>query len=198
MYFFYKRFFDIIFSIILLIFSSPILILSLTAVYFYDFKNPIYVQERSGINGKKIRIYKIRTMFDFNETKKITKIGKYLRLLKLDEIPQIINILKNEMSLIGPRPLLRDFDKFYKKKHKNRLQVKPGITGLAQIKIRNSTNWNRKFNFDVIYVKKISLSLDLYIVKKTIYMIIISVLNKDSRPIENIDYKNDFFENYYK
>lgn len=198
MYFFYKRFFDIIFSIILLIFSFPILILSLTAVYFYDFKNPIYVQERSGINGKNIRIYKIRTMFDFNETKKITKIGKYLRLLKLDEIPQIINILKNEMSLIGPRPLLRDFDKFYKKKHKNRLQVKPGITGLAQIKIRNSTNWNRKFNFDVIYVKKISLSLDLYIVKKTIYMIIISVLNKDSRPIESIDYKNDFFENYYK
>lgn len=198
MYFFYKRFFDIIFSIILLIFSFPILILSLTAVYFYDFKNPIYVQERSGINGKNIRIYKIRTMFDFNETKKITKIGKYLRLLKLDEIPQIINILKNEMSLIGPRPLLRDFDKFYKKKHKNRLQVKPGITGLAQIKIRNSTNWNRKFNFDVIYVKKISLSLDLYIMKKTIYMIIISVLNKDSRPIESIDYKNDFFENYYK
>tara|TARA_Y200000002_G_scaffold382967_1_gene402312 strand:+ start:3664 stop:4080 length:417 start_codon:yes stop_codon:yes gene_type:complete len=126
----------------------------------------------------------------------VTKLGKYIRLLKIDELLQIINVLKNEMSIIGPRPLYTEFDNFYKKNHRLRLKVKPGITGLAQIKIKDSTNWNIKFNYDVIYVKNLSLKLDLYILFKTIMILINSVINKKSRPIESLDYKKNFYDKY--
>ena len=100
------------------------------------------------------------------------------------------------MSLIGPRPLYLEFSKFYKKKHLDRMSIKPGITGLAQIKLRDSTNWDRKFNFDVIYVKKRSWSLDIYILFMTIGLVLKSIFFKDKRPIEDINYKDNFFLNY--
>ena len=127
---------------------------------------------------------------------KITKLGRLLRLTKIDEIPQLLNVIKNDMSLIGPRPLFLEFNKFYKNKHKYRINIKPGITGLAQIKIKNSTDWKRKFNFDYIYFKRSGFCLDLYIIFKTILMIFNSILKKNERAIESLNYKKSFIENY--
>ena len=130
--------------------------------------------------------------------KKITFIGSIMRVTKIDELPQLINIIKNDMSIIGPRPLYLDFNKFYKKHHRSRLSIKPGLTGLAQIKVRDSTDWSKKFNFDTIYVKKANYNLDLYILFKTFSIFFNSIFKKNHRAIESIDYKRSFFENYCK
>ena len=102
------------------------------------------------------------------------------------------------MSLIGPRPLYIDFNQHLKKNHSLRLSVKPGLTGLAQIKVNDSTDWKRKFNFDAIYTKKASFSLDIYIIIKTLIIIFNSIFLKNKRAIESIDYKKNFFDNYCK
>ena len=100
------------------------------------------------------------------------------------------------MSFIGPRPLYLEFNYYLKKAHKQRLTVKPGITGLAQIRVKDSTNWNKKFNYDVIYVRKNNFKLDFYIFFETIFMIIKSILFTKHRPNEIIDYKSSFNESY--
>ena len=110
-----------------------------------------------------------------NGKKKPTKLGKILRLTKIDELPQLLNILKNDMSLIGPRPLYLDFNSYYSRKHKLRIYIKPGLTGLAQIKVRDSTDWFKKFNFDYIYVKKANINLDLYILFKTFVIVFVGL-----------------------
>ena len=161
-------------------------------------QNPFFFQERSGIKGKKINIIKFQTMKLINGKKNPTKLGKILRLTKIDELPQLLNILKNEMSLIGPRPLYLDFNNHYSRKHKLRIYIKPGLTGLAQVKVRDSTDWLKKFNFDYIYVKKANINLDLYILFKTFIIVLNSLLKKNYRAIESIDYKSSFYEKYYK
>lgn len=193
-----KRIVDVFISLLVLIFSIPLIFLVSLLIIIIDKHNPFFSQYRSGINSKKFRMYKFKSMkYDENTNQLVvTSFGNYIRLFKIDELLQIINVLKNDMSIIGPRPLYTDFDKYYKKRHKLRLKVKPGITGLAQIKIKDSTNWNLKFNYDVIYVKHFSLKLDLYILMKTFLMVINTIFNKKNRPSESLDYKKDFFENY--
>ena len=198
MFIIFKRIFDIIFSIIILTIFCPLIIFSSCLILIFDFNNPFFIHERSGLNGRKIKIIKLRTMKDIGNIKKITFIGSILRLTKIDELPQLINIIKNDMSIIGPRPLYLDFNKFYKKQHQPRLLIKPGLTGLAQIKLRDSTNWSKKFNYDSIYVKKANYNLDLYILFKTFSIIFYSIFKKNHRAIESIDYKRSFFENYCK
>ena len=197
-YFFFKRLFDIALSLTLIILFSPIIILTIFLIMTFDMQNPFFFQERSGINGKKINIIKFQTMKLINGKKNPTKLGKILRLTKIDELPQLLNILKNEMSLIGPRPLYLDFNSHYTRKHKLRIHIKPGLTGLAQIKVRDSTDWLKKFNFDCIYVKKANINLDLYILFKTFVIVFNSLLKKNYRAIESIDYKSSFYEKYYK
>ena len=194
----YKRLFDILFSLLLSISLSPIILITSLLIIIFDKHNPFFLQERSGKNGKKFNIYKFRSMKinTTNNQTKITQIGKFVRITKFDEILQIINVLKNEMSIIGPRPLYPEFNDYFKKKHKLRLSVKPGITGLAQVKLRDSSSWNRKFNFDVIYVKKKSLKLEFYIFIQTFMVVIRSLINTKKRPIEITDYKESFFKNY--
>jgi len=197
-YKYFKRIIDIVLSSIILICSAPILLLLLILVLIIDKQFPVYIQDRSGKNFNIFRIYKIKSM-KFNSKQnnlEITKLGKLIRVTKLDEIPQLLNVLKNDMSLIGPRPLYSDFDNYYKTNHKMRSKVKPGITGLAQVKLIDSTNWNVKFNYDVIYVKKVSLYLDFYILLKTIGNIFSSLFVRKKRAIESLDYKKDFFKNY--
>ena len=197
-YDFYKRLIDISISIIIFVTFLPILFVLFTLIIIIDLQNPIFTQERSGKFGKKIKIYKLRSMKKtFNENH-ITKFGKFLRLSKLDELPQLINVINGTLSLIGPRPLYLEFNDHYKDNHKNRLKIKPGITGLAQVKVRDSTNWSRKFNFDIIYIRKISFRLDLYIFILTLKIIFSSLINKEKRPIESIDYKSNFFNKYKK
>tara|TARA_B100000886_G_C20388948_1_gene477356 strand:- start:56 stop:646 length:591 start_codon:yes stop_codon:yes gene_type:complete len=194
----YKRLFDIFFSLFLLISLSPIILIIGLIIIIFDKHNPFFLQERSGKNGKQFHIYKFRSMKinTSNNQIKVTKIGKIIRITKFDEILQIINVFKNEMSIIGPRPLYPEFNNYFKKKHKLRLSVKPGITGLAQVKLRDSSNWNRKFNFDTIYVKKKSLKIDFYIFIQTFMIVIKSIINRRERPIEITDYKESFFKNY--
>ncbi len=197
-YFFFKRFFDLVLSLIFIILSSPLIILTIFLIAILDMHNPFFFQVRSGIKGKKINIIKFQTMKLINGKKNPTKFGKILRITKIDELPQLLNVLKNDMSLIGPRPLYLDFNSHYSDKHKIRILIKPGITGLAQIKVRDSTDWFQKFNFDYIYVKKVSINLDFYILFKTFSIVLNSFFKKNYRAIESIDYKSSFYENYCK
>ena len=116
------------------------------------------------------------------EIKRITKLGYILRLLKLDELPQLFNILKGDMTLIGPRPLLPEYDKLYSKKQNKRFLVKPGITGLCQIKSLTKTKmpWPSRFNFDLIYIKKLNFYFDIYILFKTLSLLFKNRISKDS------------------
>ncbi len=196
----YKRITDITISIIVLIIMSPIIFLTFVLILLFDLHNPIFTQYRAGLNQKKFKLFKFKSMKldpDSNEMI-VTKIGKYIRIIKVDEILQLINVLKNEMSIVGPRPLYLEFNDHYKKRHIYRMMVKPGITGLAQIKVKDSTNWNSKFNYDVIYVKNLSLKLDMYIYLKTIKLVMKSTFQKKNRPLESTNYKKNFFENYCK
>ena len=196
MFKFFKRIFDFFFSFFFLLISSPILITFILLIILFDFHSPFFIQERSGLNGKKIKIIKLQTMKVFDGKLKITKLGRLLRLTKIDELPQLFNLLLGNMSLIGPRPLYLEFNQYLKKNHKLRLSVKPGITGLAQIRVKDSTDWNKKFNFDVIYIRRNNLKLDFYIFFETIIMIIKSILFTKHRPNEIIDYKSSFYESY--
>lgn len=196
MYFLYKRLFDIAISLLLILLLFPLFFICGFFILILHFQNPIFIQERSGINGKKFNLYKLQTFKKINGEKKITFIGKILRISKIDEIPQLYNILKNDMSLIGPRPLFIEFNNFYKKKHSLRLNFKPGITGLAQVKLKSSVDWNRKFNFDYIYIKKANLNIDIYIMIKTIKLVFKYIFSKNKRPIEDVDYMKNFFQNY--
>lgn len=193
-----KRLVDILASVTILIFFSPILFILIILILTIDLQNPIFSQERSGKLGKKIKIYKLRSMKRIHNNNHITKLGTFLRLSKLDELPQLINVINGSLSLIGPRPLYIEFNDHYRDRHKNRLKIKPGITGLAQVKVRDSTNWSQKFNFDIIYIKKFSLKLDFYILILTIKIIFFSLVNKEKRPIESVDYKSNFFNKYKK
>ena len=191
-----KRLFDIILSTLLVFASFPFIFFSIILVLIIDNHFPIFLHERSGKNGKIIKIIKLRTMKEKNGVLEITKLGKFFRISKIDELPQIFNILLNDMSFIGPRPLFLDFNNYYKKHHKLRISVKPGLTGLAQIKVKDNSNWSQKFNFDVIYIKHTNFKLELYILYMTFLLVLKSLFQKESRPIEIINYKKHFFENY--
>ena len=192
----FKRLFDIILSASLIFASFPLLFFSIILVLIIDNHFPLFLHERSGKNGKIIKIIKLRTMKERDGVLEITKLGKFFRISKIDELPQIFNILLNDMSFIGPRPLFLDFNNYYKKHHKLRISVKPGLTGLAQIKVKDSSNWSQKFNFDVIYIKHTNFKLELYILYMTFLLVLKSLFQKESRPIEIINYKKHFFENY--
>ena len=198
LYYIFKRLFDLFLSLILFFSSLPFLILIILLSLIIYRHNPIFIQRRSGLFGKPIKVFKLRTMKDFKDKKIITKLGNFLRISKLDEIPQLINVIVNDMSLIGPRPLYVEFNDHYKKKHKLRLKMKPGITGLAQIKLKDSSNWHSKFNFDYIYYKNKSISLDMFILYKTFTNILFSLFDQNKRTIEKIDYLEDFFKKYAK
>ena len=132
----FKYFLDFPISLILIIIFSPLLLL-ISILVFVTMKNPIFfVQKRTGLHKSQFSIYKFRTMNDTeeDELKRVTKLGNILRFLKLDELPQLFNILKGDMTLIGPRPLLPEYDDIYSNKQNIRFLVKPGITGLCQIK----------------------------------------------------------------
>lgn len=145
--------------------------------------SPIFKQKRAGLNGKAFTLYKFRTMLTEedakekgiepnDEIKRITKVGAFLRNTSLDELPQLINVLKGEMSLVGPRALLLRYVDRYSSEQRKRLLVKPGITGLAQIRGRNALTWEEKFSYDIEYVKNWSLWLDIRILFETLAMVI--------------------------
>tara|TARA_A100001015_G_scaffold317519_1_gene434712 strand:- start:1621 stop:2226 length:606 start_codon:yes stop_codon:yes gene_type:complete len=167
-----KRIFDFLFSFLLIIVLSP-LFLALVALVFYDLGAPcFFIQKRPGFKNKKFRFIKFRTMqntIDSNgkllaDSKRLTKIGNFLRKSSLDELPNLFNVLIGSMSLVGPRPLLAEYLDLYNERQSLRHTVKPGITGWAQIKGRNSLSWTDKLEYDIWYVKNQTFWLDLKII----------------------------------
>ena len=181
--FYIKRIFDVIISLISLIILFPIFIISGILIKL-DSDGPIFfIQERVGKNGKIFKMYKFRTMIINSEKvglgysvkkddSRITKVGKYLRLTGIDELPQILNVLKGEMSLVGPRPTLLYQVKKYSDWEKRRLKMRPGITSLMIISGHNKLSWSEKIKTDIYYIDNWSLWLDLKILLKTVWVII--------------------------
>ena len=178
MYFkYFKRFFDIVFSLLLISALLPLMIL----LFFLIWSNigfPIFSQKRPGLNNKIFTIYKFKTLFDSRkkifEEKRQSKLGNFLRRTGLDELPQLFNILKNDMSLVGPRPLLLEYLNKYSRHEKKRHLVKPGITGLAQVnpELSGVKSWNKSIKLDIYYIKNVSFFLDIQIFFKTIELIL--------------------------
>jgi|TARA_R100000541_G_scaffold59153_1_gene72089 sugar transferase EpsL len=166
-----KRILDIVVSFFGIIIFSPIyLIVAVLQIYYHGF--PIlFKQERPGLNGHPFIFLKFRTMsFEkdkkgnlLSDSQRITHFGNFLRKTSIDELPSLINVLKGDMSLVGPRPLLMDYLDLYNKFQRRRHEVKPGITGWAQINGRNTINWEKKFELDVWYVDNYSLGMDIKI-----------------------------------
>ncbi|MDO5975811.1 sugar transferase [Flavivirga jejuensis] len=180
---FFKNFIDFLISVIGLIILSPLILIIITILLFTNKGKPFFLQQRPGKHGALFKIIKFKTMTDLNSNTKnevhslnrVTKVGAFIRKYSLDEILQLVNVLKGDMSIIGPRPLLVEYLPLYDAVQKTRHDVRPGITGWAQIKGRNSLNWNQKFEYDVWYVKNLSLSLDI----KIFFLTILKVIKKD-------------------
>ena len=176
----FKKMLDFLLSFLLSIILFPILIFISILIYFSMGSPIIFAQKRPGLKGDPFTFYKFRTMLDekdrvgkyISEKHRITRLGRILRRLSLDELPSIFNVLKGDMSFIGPRPLLMEYLPLYSKKQFSRHNIKPGITGWAQINGRNSISWEEKFEFDVWYVKNQSVLLDLKIFFLTIWKVV--------------------------
>ena len=195
----YKQIIDTVISLILLIIIFiPLLIVSILIIIL-DNQKPFYFQKRSGLHGKEFKIIKFQTMKNNKNIKKITKFGKFLRDTKIDELPQLFNVLFLEMSLIGPRPLYIDFNYYYSNFHSERLNVKPGITGISQIRIKNPNLWKKKFDYDVFYTRKISLIFDIYIFYKTIEILLTNMINsKNVYYTDQLNPYESFMKDYVK
>lgn len=171
-----KRSIDFILSVILLAFLTPIIIVISVLILIFMGRPIFFIHERPGLNERIFRLIKFRTMtptlVDINAVNsgkdRTTKLGSFLRASSLDEIPELFNVIKGEMSLVGPRPLLKEYLATYTKYEKKRHLVRPGITGLAQVNGRNSTSWPLKMRLDIYYVNNMSFKLDLKIVLNTI------------------------------
>lgn len=177
-----KRIFDLIISIIGLITFSPMIIALSIGLFFTNKGNPFFSQLRPGKNEKLFSIIKFKTMNDKknsdgsfkSDSERLTSFGGFVRKTSLDEIPQLINVLKGDMSLVGPRPLLTEYLYLYSENQKKRHNVRPGITGWAQVNGRNSISWEEKFKLDIWYVHNQSILLDLKILLLSIKKVIIS------------------------
>jgi lipopolysaccharide/colanic/teichoic acid biosynthesis glycosyltransferase len=175
--FFLKRIIDFCLSLVGIIIISPIfLLLWLWLTIANKGAGAFFFQERPGKNEKIFKVIKFKTMTDERDPKgnllpdadRLTKIGKFVRSTSLDEIPQLLNVIKGDMSLIGPRPLLVQYLPLYNETQRRRHEVRPGITGWAQVNGRNAISWEQKFTYDVWYVDHVSLSLDFKILMKTV------------------------------
>ena len=181
---FFKRFFDFWISLIALICISPILlIVTIWLHYANKGAGAFFFQERPGKGGKIFKVIKFKTMTDerdangelLPDAERLTKVGKFVRSTSIDELPQLINVLKGDMALIGPRPLLVQYLPLYSKEQARRHDVRPGISGWAQCHGRNAISWKQKFEYDVWYVDHLSLMTDL----KVIWITIQKVLQRD-------------------
>lgn len=197
---FFKRILDILVSLIVLILTSPVLIVVFCILAFQNKGSLFFFQERPGLHQKAFRIIKLKTMTDqrdadgnlLPDNQRITKAGKTIRRLSIDELPQLVNVLKGEMSLIGPRPLLFKYIPLYSAEQLRRHNVRPGITGWAQINGRNSISWKQKFDFDIYYVDHVSLLLDIKILWLTFIKVIRTegVNQSQDRPMQPFNGNN--------
>ena len=179
---FFKRLLDFTAAFFGLLVLSPIFLIVTFFLYIANDGKPFFFQRRPGLNEKIFSIIKFKTMNDkkdaegnyLPDSERLTPVGAFVRKTSLDEIPQLINVLKGDMSLIGPRPLLIDYLPLYSEKHKKRHDVRPGITGWAQVNGRNNAKMSQKFDNDVWYVEHLSFMLDVKILLKTIQNVLTS------------------------
>lgn len=188
---FVKRSIDLIFSLFLIVALSPVM-LTISVFILIILGRPIlFKQERPGLHEKIFILYKFRTMRinrdeDNNDEIRLTRLGKLLRSLSLDELPQLINVLKGDMSFIGPRPLLVKYLPLYNEFQHKRHLVRPGLSGLAQVNGRNALTWNEKFQYDLKYVEDVTLIQDVKILLKTVIVILkrVGISSKSSVTME--------------
>jgi len=170
-----KSIFDFILALVILIIASPFFVICTLLLLIANNGRPFFLQNRPGKNEKIFTLIKFKTMNDkkdkngnlLSDEVRLTGIGKFIRKTSLDELPQMLNVIKGDMSLIGPRPLLIEYLPLYNQFEKRRHEVKPGITGWAQVNGRNAIGWQQKFEYDVWYVDNISFSLDMKILWRT-------------------------------
>jgi undecaprenyl phosphate N,N'-diacetylbacillosamine 1-phosphate transferase len=171
-----KPFLDCFIAAISLVVLSPILLL-ISIINFVYYRNVFFIQERSGKDLQSFKLLKFQTMktsvtTSISDTERITSFGKLLRNTSLDELPQLVLVLIGKMSLIGPRPLLVEYNQLYSEQHLKRFTVKPGISGWAQVNGRNKTTWKKRFELDIIYAENVSFTLDMRILVKTFFQLI--------------------------
>ncbi len=167
-------------SVVLLVLSLPFTLLAAVLLWYANQGKVFFFQQRPGLHGKPFRIIKFKTMNDRRDATgellpdavRLTKVGKWVRKTSMDELPQLINVLKGDISLIGPRPLLMEYLPLYSREQARRHEVKPGITGWAQVNGRNLISWEKKFEYDVYYVDHLSFGLDLKIFFLTIFKVL--------------------------
>ena len=184
---------DILVASIVLIVISPVILLSLLIQWIEIGSSPVFIQTRPGKNEVLFNIIKLKTMNEKRDSAgnllpdkdRITRFGRFFRSASIDELPQLINVMKGDMSFVGPRPLLVAYLELYNEEQKKRHLVRPGITGLAQVNGRNAIGWDEKFSYDVEYVNRISFSLDLMILLKTVQKVIArkDIQNQVDRPM---------------
>ena len=183
-----KLYLDFVVSFILLIVLLPIFLLTIILIFLFMGKPIFFIQPRLGKNKKVFKIIKFRTLDNIsksqieykNDDRRVTKLGSFLRKTSLDELPNLYNIIKGDMSFIGPRPLLVRYKDGFNPYFDLRHTVKPGITGFAQIKGRTNISWRNRFRYDVFYSKNISLRLDFYIFLRTVkYLILLEGYKKN-------------------
>ena len=197
---FFKRILDLVIAIIALIITLPLLIAVYVILYTQNKGSAFFFQERPGRYQKAFNIIKFKTMSDAKDSsgkllpdnQRITKAGKIIRKLSIDELPQLVNVLKGEMSLIGPRPLLFKYMSLYSEEQLRRHNVRPGITGWAQVNGRNAISWIRKFELDIEYVDNLSFSLDIKILWLTFVKVLKTegVNQSENRPMMPFDGNN--------
>lgn len=189
--FFFKRIFDFILSIILLVFLSPILVLMIILLSISNQGTPFFIQPRPGKKGKMFKVIKFKSMNDkrdlhgklLPDNKRLTLLGIFIRKTSLDELPQLVNVLKGDMSLIGPRPLMEEYLPLYDDFQSCRHNVLPGITGWAQVNGRNAISWEQKFEYDVWYVDNLSFFTDMRI----LWMTVLKVFKREGINQDGVD-----------
>lgn len=175
-----KRALDIVGSVVILAVAVPVMVVVAGVVYATMGGPILFSQRRPGLNGKIFRLYKFRTMLELrdksgktlSDRERITPVGHFLRKTSLDELPQLFNVIKGDMSLVGPRPLLVEYLPLYSSIQARRHEMRPGITGWAQVSGRNSLSWHEKFTIDVLYVDRWSLWIDVRILAATVLSVI--------------------------
>lgn len=194
---FMKRCLDFIFALILFVIAIPFILIAMLLIRIDSPGSPVFKQERIGYRCRKFTIYKLRTMdtrsHDANGQKirdrdRVTKVGRIIRKLSIDELPQLWNIIKGDMSFVGPRPLLTRYFPYYTEIEVQRHQVRPGITGLAQVNGRSDLQWEKRFAYDVNYVKNISFALDCKIIFATIKKVLTHENTSTIRPEGLVDF----------
>ena len=177
---FIKPVIDFVLALVGFLFLSPVFVMVTIGLFFANDGKPFFFQLRPGKDGKIFKIIKFKTMTDkkdengnlLPDADRLTKIGSFVRKTSLDEIPQLLNVIKGDMALVGPRPLLPKYLELYNDFQRRRNEVKPGITGWAQVNGRNSISWEKKFEYDVWYVDNVSFLLDIKILIMTVLKVV--------------------------